>query len=482
MAEEPRRVGEPDLLRETSEVVAVADAFDGRDYFDANVSLGFSQSYRTSTITRESHIEQPEFSSGGFTAGNLEVARYVQATSRLNTRIDLGVFQDVSLFARMPLVLSDDRKLDGLGTSQANQNLVLKGAPGERLFSLPFKSPTRSGIEYLAAGVRFSPMSQVRDASKPTWTISVEGRFSVGTPLHACNSAPAKGELPCADPADVNRNGIAGETSLEGAAFSGNRTAGISRGTTGLAFETYMSKRMRVIEPYAGIEGLFEFQNKSSDFGQGDVQGALVNHPPFQGTLAVGLALFPWEAVERFQRVELDFRVTGTYRSEGRDYSELFDALGSSNAVSLREPKFSEYQDNLVNGRVDPNAPSVVNPASEKVYTTGIMDVQQHGIYKLSGQVTWMVGQYVKLNLGAAGGFVQGHTLTADQACNPNLESSLGTAGPCHQVSATAANGLLSASGIPNPNYREVINTAGRRFRVNDSVLLDAWLNATLTF
>jgi hypothetical protein len=481
-AEEPRHVTEPDVLRESAEVVAVVDAFDGRDYFDANITLGFVQTWKSATITRETHLSQPEFSAGGFTAGNLEVARYTQATSRLNARVDVGVFQEVSLYGRLPLVISDVRQLDGLGSSETGQALVLEGAPGEQLFSLPFKSPTRSGVEYLAAGLRFSPMSQLRDSAKPTWTISVEGRFSVGEPLHACNSAPADGEQACANPGDVDRDGRSGESALEASRFPKARNPGISRGTTALAFDSTFSKRMRFIEPYVGIEGLFEFQNASSDFGVGDVQGTLVNHPPFEGSLMVGVAVIPWEAVERFQRVELDLRFAGTYRSEGRDYSELFDALGSSRAASLREPRFSEYQTNIVNGVIDEDTPSVANPNSEKVYTTGITNVQQHGIYKLSGQVTWQAGPFLKLNLGAAGSVVQGHLITLDQACNPNLRSDLGSAGPCRQVEGTAANGLLRASGIPNPNYREVLNSAGRRFRVNDALLLDAWLNATLTF
>jgi hypothetical protein len=480
-AEEPRRVGEPDVLRESAEVVAVADAFDGSDYFDAHIAIGLLQSWKLATITRETQLGQAQFSSGGFTANNLEIARYVETTTRLVTRIDVGLFREVSVFGRMPVVLANDRHLDGLGDSAQNQNLVLQGAPGERLFSLPFRAPTRSGPEYMAIGLRFSPMSQLRDVSKPTWTIAVEGRFSVGEPLHACNGAPAKGQRVCADPGDVDRDGLAGENDLEASAFN-SRGAGMSRGTSALAFESYLAKRLRFLEPYVGIEGLFEFQNDDSDFGRTDVQGALVNHPPFEGSIAVGLAIFPWEAVERFQRLEVDVRFQGTYRSEGRDYSELFDALGSSDAASLREPKFSEYRDNVVNGSVDAATPSVVDENSEKVYMSGITDVQQHGIYKLSARASWLAGQYLKFGLGAAGGWVQGHTLTADQPCNPNLQSDLGNAGPCRNVDGSAGNGLLTASGIPNANYREVINTAGRRFRVNSALLFDAWVHATLLF
>ena len=118
---------------------------------------------------------------------------------------------------------------------------------------------------------------------------------------------------------------------------------------------------MKYIEPYGGFEALFEFQNESSDYGISDLQGSLVNHPPFQGSLIGGLAVFPWEVRDQFQRIELDFRFRGTYRSEGRDYSPLFDALGSSDAPSLRRPNFASFMQG-------PNAdnPSVVNPGSQR--------------------------------------------------------------------------------------------------------------------
>ena len=60
----------------------------------------------------------------------------------------------------------------------------------------------------------------------------------------------------------------------------------------------------------------------------------------------MGLNVIPWEIRDQFQRVTIDFRFTGTYRSEGRDYSELFDALGSSDARSLRRPLYAGYQRN----------------------------------------------------------------------------------------------------------------------------------------
>lgn len=476
-ADEPRKSEEPNVLREPAEITAVVDAFDEQDPFDANLTIGLQWTSKTATITRETHSTEHEFSSGGYTASNMNVGQYSEVTTRLNTRVDIGLYEDLALIVRLPIILANDRKLEPVAGSELYQNTILQGLPGERLFTVPFASPTRSGIEYLALGLDTNLLNQWRDPTKPSWRLGVEGRFSISEPMHACNDAPGAGQERCAHPSDIDRDGEP-EGEFEGRGFSGGRNPGVSRGTTGFEFHTYMSKRIRYLEPYAGIEGLFEFQNENSDFGNVDLEGALVNHPPFQGTLVVGTALIPWERLEHFQRLEFDFRFSGTYRSEGRDYSELFDALGSSPASSLREPRFAEYQANGDPATED-ESPSVVNPNSRRVYMTGITDVQAHGLYTLTTQATWYAFRYLKLNLGSALTFVQGHLLTFDQSCNPNFTDAPDKSGPC-RVASDSGNGR--ATGIPNANYREVINIPGRRFKVDSSTSWDVWLNAAVMF
>jgi hypothetical protein len=496
-AEEPRKVTEPHVLHEAAEVTSVVDAFDDEDSFDLHLTLGFQQTWKSGKILRESTSDLDQFSSGGYTAGNMSVAKYTESTSRLNTRADVGLYKDVALVLRLPVILSNDRKLDDLDGSASHQSIVAQGAPGETLFGVPFQSPTRSGIEYFAVGLDLSPMNQTRDHTKPTWTLGLEGRFSVAEPMHACTKNQGINltgtQQSCAFPSDINRNGIpregtavspsGGTVDLEGSNFNGGRSPGVSRGTTGLEAHTFASKRVKYIEPYMGFVALFEFQNSSSDYGATDLQGSLVNHPPFQGTLIGGLAVIPWEVRDQFQRVEIDFRAKGTYRSEGRDYSPLFDALGSSDAPSLRRPNFASFQANpdartRLNTATQQGSDTVVNPSSEKVYTTGITDVQQHGIYTFSTAFTFQAGEYVKFNVGAAFTAEQGHIITFDQPCNPDFKNDVGSAGPCQARSATK----VTATGIPNPNYRAAINAPGRRFRLDDASIWDAWVNAIVMF
>ena len=497
-ADEPRKVTEPNVLREPAEITQVPDAFDDDDPFDLHLSLGYESTWTSAVIRRDTSIVQPGLGGGGFGASNLNAAQFKQTTSRLLTRADVGIYKDVALVFRVPIILSDDRQLSGVDGSEKQQSVALAGAPGEQLFSVPFKSPTRSGIEYLAVGLDAGLMNQARDATKPSWVVGFEGRFSVTEPMHACNANggglnQASGQVNCAYSSDVNRNGKSGEYDNSVAdggpsegRFSGSRSPGVSRGTTAFEAHTYLSRRLKYIEPYGGFRGLFEFQNTSSDYGSTDLKGVLANHPPLRGTLLFGMNVIPWEIREQFQRITLDFRFTGTYVSEGRDYSELFDALGSSDAPSLRVPNFAEYQKNpqcttsTPCGGPGQSAPSVINPQSEKVYFTGITDVQAHGNYRLSTELTVQAGEYIKFHVGGGYTLVQAHYITFDQACNPAFSADGDKAGPCR--SQAVAGGSSSVSGTPNPNYRRVLNDPGQRFKVDDSHAVDAWINATVMF
>lgn len=484
-------------MMESGEVTDVIDAFDDGDPFDINISLGFDFASKSARILRETNVKEAGLTTGGYTANTLNVANYGETTTRLIPRIDVGIYKDLALYLKLPIILSHTRELTAVDDSSAAAQAVgTAGAPSDgALFALPFTSPTRSGIEYIGVGLDFNILSQHRDRTKPTWLLGLEGRFSVGEPMHACNDAPSAGQVKCADPSDVNRNGVSrqpGASDLEPfeGEFSGERDPGVSRGTIGLEVHTILSKRIKYVEPYGGFKALVEFQQESSDYGITDLEGSLVNHPPLVGTVLAGIMIIPWEDREKYSRLTFDLRLEAQYHSEGRDYSELFDALGSSGAKTLRNPQWARYTDNPdfnESGCVDadPNTPcfprSVVDLNSQKTYTTGLTDVQAFGSYRISGSATWQAAKFVKLHFGM--GFRQdgAHGITGDQPCNPQFKDSLGSAGPCRSGDDGPGQ-TVSATGIPNPNYRASINSIGRRFFVADSSTFDIFASATVMF
>jgi hypothetical protein len=243
-----------------------------------------------------------------------------------------------------------------------------------------------------------------------------------------------------------------------------------------------MSKRIKYIEPYGGFSALFEFQQGESGFGATDLEGALVNHPPIVGTVSVGMMIHPFENREKFSRLTFNMRFDGEYHSEGRDYSELFDALGSSNAPSLRHPKWARYTDSCPGELPCTNgAPkSVVDQGSQRVFFNGLSVVEPYGSYKLSGAVAWRASEYVRLVVGGGYRFEQAHGITHDQPCNPDFKDDLGESGPCR--AGDPATGPVTATGVPNPGYRPTVNVIGRRFYIDESQTFEVFASGVVMF
>ena len=455
-ADEPVAAVEPRLLNETGENTTVIDAFDKDDPFDANLLLTLRQQWKSANIRRETSLSQGALSSGGFVSRNENVASYSQSTTTLEIGADVGIFRDLALSFRLPLVLADSRELGDLDGSSRNPQR-LQDPSGDQLFNVPFKSPTRSGVDWFGVALNYAILNQVRDPAYPTWVIGAESRFSIGPRLHACNdNAPIK----CPDPSNPG---------------GPSRDPGISRGMTTLALHTVFSRRFGYLEPYLGFRGQVELPQSNSDFGAtSNVTGTLLSRPPLVGTFTVGTEIFPLENREAFQRFGLDFKVRGTYHSPGREYSELFDALGSSQARSLRSGNPGAYRAS------DANFGSVVDPNSAKVFFTGITDQQAYGSFGGAMAVTWQTGEYVKFTGGLGLTYAQSHLVTAADACNPDLGNNAGAAGPCRSGAASGGGG--NATGVPNPNHRQVIDLPGRRFSVDDTTIVDLWVSGVVMF
>jgi hypothetical protein len=455
-ADEPVAAKEPRLLQETGENTTVIDAFDKDDPFDANILLAFRQSWKSANIRRESSLNQPGLASGAFLAANENVASYSRSTSILEVGGDVGIYKDLALSLRMPLILADAQSLSDLDGSSKNPER-LQDPNGQQLFTLPFKSPTRSGVDWLSIGLNYAIFNQQRDDTKPTWVIGAEGRLAVGDRLHACNADAA---TKCPDPANPTGPG---------------RDPGISRGMDAILARTVFSRRYGYVEPYSGFEMKVEFPQSNSDFGAtNNLKGTLLNRPPSVGAFTVGMEIFPYENREAFQRVVIDVKVRGAYNSPGRDYSELFDALGSSQAATLRNPNPSAYKSG------PDGFTSVPDPAASKVYFTGITDQQAFGSFGGSAGVTWQANEYFKASAGLGLTYVQSHLITAADACDPDFKKDAGASGPCRTGAATTGGG--SVTGIPNPNHRQVIDLPGRRFSVDDTTIVDLWVSGVVMF
>jgi len=412
------------------EFTDVIDAFDKQndDPFDIKLDIGYERQYRSLVLRQETFnpaVTPHEWDYYAYT----DVAKYEQVTHILNMQMEIGLFRDLSLKLRLPLILSDNRtitKEDGFyGSSE--------------LFPTSFKSAERSGVDYIAVGGWWGLLDQGRDDTKPNWTLFVEGRFGVGDTLTAaCKSIDG---TPCSD-----------ETYDNGDSF--NTKGGISRGLNELAFGMHLSRRFAWMEPYFGLEAVLGWPKGGINFGvKGNEDGQINDLPPMIGKLQFGIEFIPWDVPEEERKLVIGLGGGGWYHSEGREATPLFDALGVS-------PYFNnqDYVDFNGNGQNDGgDETSAINA------WTGMTDVENYMTFYGRLFVMIQPAKYVKFRLGMDILHETGHFITkTDQCPAGQIED-----GKCLQY---------------NWGHRPEIDEPGNRFRAEEAFLWNFFLDATAQF
>jgi hypothetical protein len=417
-----------------NEFTDVIDAFDRQndDPFDLNLSIGYERYQRGGKIVREDYVSTPH--DWDFYATR-KYAEYVQVTHLLNMELDIGLFRDISLRARVPLILSDNRELkaDGPGWRSTDAEL----------FNIPFKAPERSGLDYIAVGLWWGILDQGRDDTKPNWTVFAEGRFGVGEELAA--ACEKTGTQDCKD-----------LTYSDGTGF--NTKGGISRGLNELAFGFRLSRRYGIVDPYYGIEALLGWSKGGSNYYiDNNSAGQINTNPPMVGTMDFGLEIIPWDVPEQHRKLVIGLGAGGKYHSEGREVTPLFDALGTS-----RHFHEQEYVD--FNGNEEPDTD--IGEAAAVSRWTGMTDVENYATF--FGQIFVMIqpAKYVKFRVGFEGSHESEHFITKTDQC-PAGEVAQGTDGEC---------------GVYNWGHRPEIDMPGHRFRFEDSFIWSIYFDATAQF
>lgn len=406
------RADDSHLLAEPTEYTSVLDAFDADALLDVSVGLSFRRTQDNSTVERErSHANDT------IAGRTLPVAVSRQVTTSLALELGVGLWHDLMLYGRVPLVLSDTRALHmPSGVAPADVNQALLGGAGEAntpLFSPGFKSATRSGVPDLELGVAWGIVNQYRTPYLPTWVVLFETRFGVGKPLK-----------PCAD--------------------AGGCDTGINRGTAALTLESRWSYRTSWLEPYLGLRWTAEFATGASEAftPHGDQPGYVDATPPSVRELTVGSSFVAWEDRGRYQRLSIDVRGRAAYVSAGRDYSVLYDALGSSHNPQLTAAYMS---------------------SAGNVQFNGLTHVASYARLGAELAVVTQAARYVRFRLGVAFAHATPHVLTDTAACLA------GGDGSC-------------INGRANALYRPVIDLPGQRFLITGNLTYDLFATATGEF
>jgi hypothetical protein len=361
------------LLSEPSEYTDVLDAFEHGAAPDINVGLSFRRSHARSTVLREQVAASDKIA-----GRTLPIATATQITNALALELAAGIFRDLMVYARLPLVLSDVRALQApSGTQGPAAEAALRASSSDAvLFTPDYKSATRSGIPGLDLGLAWGVLNQYRTPYLPTWVLSLETRVGLGKVMR-----------PCAESAPCD--------------------TGINRGTTTLALGSRWSYRVRWIEPYLGLRYVHEWATSASDSftPHGDQPSYVESSLPSMEELTLGAALVAWEDRARFQRLSIDVRGFASYISAGRDYSVLFDALGASRNSQLSTPYAS---------------------AAGSVPFTGVTNVASHARVAAELALATQAARYIRFRLGVVLSHVTSHLLTDAAPCTLESETTCG--------------------------------------------------------
>lgn len=459
-------------MPENALITDVTDALDTQTTFAPRLSVGFVRTQRGGTLQRErspisrgTNPGDPTLSPSGTTELD-DVARYTQSTYTLNLGAEIPVFHDLSFSFIAPLILSDQRGFEATDTNSSQllrDGYTVDGTPGT-LFGLPFKSPDRAGVDQFRIGFNWNILNQARDQHMPTWLIRLEWRPPVGDPLVACEGTPTGARCPQLDaPRPSDPTDSVNIMTGMGPAYerpNGTRTPGISRGVHGAFFQTVLSRRYGFFEPFLGLEAMIEVPGaRLSQFRYGADRpfGQLSSIPPIQGALTVGMEVVPWENREQWQRFAIDLRMRGEYHSQGRDYTPLFDALGSSNSIPLTSPSWS-----VRDGQA-------ANPANA-IWFTGTTTTQSYARLGMYFGLNMQAARQLRFTVSGSVLYTTPHAFTATDACNPNESSN-----------NPADRGGCAGSSVPDPMHRTVIDSAGARFRMANDITWDISANLTFT-
>ncbi len=307
-------------------VTDVADAADGDNVFDANLEVKIEVLRHTALITRENtQIAADDVRKDPRTVRVRELD-FERFRVRVKPRLEVGLFHDLSLFLEWPIVLWDQTSTQFTqGTNASNSTISRDMQPGATptlqgwpetcgsgvnglqggCYGYPAQPYTnwrpdpqngqfqsvRAGFDYPQLGLRWSPLNNERDPTKPT--ITLQGDYNLGF-------LP----LPVADP-----------TADEATAAN---PGAVAHGIHEFHFHIGMSKRFGLLDPYFLVDYWFPFAASNAYRGL---------FPRQRGGFTLGMEIVPFENVETQQKFAIQVSGMALYFSPGRDYSELSDAL-----------------------------------------------------------------------------------------------------------------------------------------------------------
>lgn len=409
---------------EAAEITHVFDAFDIEKAWSGLLGLRFVNLQRSSLITREFICQADDnvdvntgknpLCPGGNRVIDTRQLASQESMNLLNIDFRAGLYHDLEFYMTLPIVIGWTSKLD-YDDGVSGSNSLVSSSLRPSLFGVPFESADRAGFGDMTMGFRIAPFHEDRDPLYPSWVLGIEYLAPTGTVRTAGDS-------------------------------------GVGGGVHAITLNTAISRRvLSWLEPYFQLHGTLRFAAGDSPFKNERITQTLVS-PGHSLGLLIGTEFHPWNTPSDsgpYVSVDVAFRADFTF--EGREFTEIFDALGKSPC----DPAENCHRTQLTRGeRVGEDG--IVSPDGTKLRKTdGVTDVEQYGRFGGTLGVTYQAMRYLKVRVGVNYWHTTSHFITFADA-GKDLDKQ-------NNVEHSNSEGLNEY----NPFYNENYDDFGSRFRVD---------------
>ena len=390
---------------QAADITTVLTAFDGDTVWDGVVALRYEHITRQSLVLREwTCIKGNALCSDGSAVLDTRQMAFAESINILNIDLRTGLYRDLELYLTIPVVIGWTSSL-GHDQGVSGSNSLVDSSLITSLFSLPYESPNRVGIGDISLGLKYALMNQKRDEAHPSWVIGIDYLAPTGV-VRTANQA------------------------------------GVGGAVHALTLHTALSRAIGPVEPFIDFRTTLRFPDPSGPFQNERVTQTLVS-PGHTLGLMLGSDFHLWNAPSKEKPyLSLDIALMADFTFEGREFTELFDALGSSSCTAENGCSRTFYTRDLANGQ------------QRKV--NGITDVEQYGRYGAHLGLSYRPIQHVKVTLGFDYWHTTSHYITFADA----------------GVDIDGTNGVRGRNTQNlnefNPFYNSAYDEYGKRFRVDD--------------
>ena len=454
-----------------------------KDPFDIALTPKFVQRIEHAKLKRE-------FTNGdGKTHLGNELV-YERTINEFDIGLEIGLYHDFSFRMNIPIIISDQSSYEfdttasdpknqisengiDLGEKDINGNAILNGkstlAPATtddnrpyQFFSLTsgqtLKGAERAGLGDISFGLAWSPYNTERHfIPERPW----EDNTGRSTVTLAFDYVAPTGKVLGID----NKN--------------------VGSGAHELIFSVAASHRYAFVDPYIRLQyglpiGLEEYYPTYND-------NQKRNDPGMWGRIDLGIEFVPYESIDvKFQRaVKIDLRGYFKYTAEGRQYSELSDALGTSSCINASASYLSQHPEcawvssKWANAGADNLSAVAAGNYNGDYSEDGLFDYEGYATFGGSLNIMIQPIQYVQIIAGVAADYTQNHFITTTNTGVDRISSDLnGTkTGP-------EKDGYVDPLLIEerNPTYSSGLDKSGQRIKKVENWNLEWFIGVRLMY